>query len=188
VFSRQRNHEASLCSIGLYDLTLGAFHSSALVSARKQKLLKQISNVGFLFISSCIFQLVIYGLLSDTSSLPPALLVGLYGPYSEVKLRGIHELLTQNSETTSSRTQQNQKTVKAKYFKLLRKSNKAIHFILIKGSDGGVSHSELLGFLLCPSSGILELENTTFRKLDLFPSSGDGGVEDTYSVGSVRKS
>jgi hypothetical protein len=30
------------------------------------------------------------------------------------------------------------------------------------------------------------LENTTFRKLDLFPSSGDGG--DTYSVGSLRKS
>jgi hypothetical protein len=29
-------------------------------------------------------------------------------------------------------------------------------------------------FGLCPSSGILEtIENTTFRKLDLFPSSGD---------------
>jgi hypothetical protein len=32
-----------------------------------------------------------------------------------------------------------------------------------------------------PSSGILE--NKTFRKLDLFPSSGEGGGEDTYSVG-----
>jgi hypothetical protein len=31
-----------------------------------------------------------------------------------------------------------------------------------------------------------KLENTTFRKLDLFPSSGEGG--DTYSVGSLRKS
>jgi hypothetical protein len=31
------------------------------------------------------------------------------------------------------------------------------------------------------------LKNTTFRKLDLFPSSGEG-VGDTYSVGSVRKS
>jgi hypothetical protein len=31
-------------------------------------------------------------------------------------------------------------------------------------------------------------ENKTFRKLDLFPSSGDGGVEDSYSVGSLRKS
>jgi hypothetical protein len=33
-------------------------------------------------------------------------------------------------------------------------------------------------FLLCPSFGILE--NTTFRKLDLFPSSGG-----TYSVGPL---
>jgi hypothetical protein len=42
-------------------------------------------------------------------------------------------------------------------------------------------------FGLCPSSGILKtLENTAFRKLDLFPSSGEGG--DIYSVGSVRKS
>jgi hypothetical protein len=30
-------------------------------------------------------------------------------------------------------------------------------------------------------------ENTTFRKMDLFPSSDEGG-EDTYSVGSLRKS
>jgi hypothetical protein len=40
------------------------------------------------------------------------------------------------------------------------------------------------GFGLRPSSGILN--NTTFRKLDLFPSS-DEGVGDTYSVRSVRK-
>jgi hypothetical protein len=40
-------------------------------------------------------------------------------------------------------------------------------------------------FGLRQSSDILK--NTTFPKLDLFPSSGDG-VEDTYSVGSVRKS
>jgi hypothetical protein len=32
-------------------------------------------------------------------------------------------------------------------------------------------------FGLFPSSGILE--NTTFRKLDLFPSSVEGGGEDT---------
>jgi hypothetical protein len=32
----------------------------------------------------------------------------------------------------------------------------------------------------------LKLENTTFRKLDLFLSSGQG--DDTYSVGSLRKS
>jgi hypothetical protein len=37
-----------------------------------------------------------------------------------------------------------------------------------------------------PSSGILE--NTTFRKLDLFPSSGEGGEKDTYSVGPLRES
>jgi hypothetical protein len=41
-------------------------------------------------------------------------------------------------------------------------------------------------FGLFPSSGILE--NTTFRKLDLFPSSGEGGEEDTYSLGPLRKS
>jgi hypothetical protein len=39
---------------------------------------------------------------------------------------------------------------------------------------------------LFPSSGILE--NTTFRKLDLFPSSGEGGGGDTYSVGPLKKS
>jgi hypothetical protein len=37
-----------------------------------------------------------------------------------------------------------------------------------------------------PSSYIPK--NTTFRKLDLFPSSGEGGGEDTYSVGPLRKS
>jgi hypothetical protein len=41
-------------------------------------------------------------------------------------------------------------------------------------------------FGLFPSSGILE--NTTFRKLDLLPSSDEGGGEDTYSVGPFRKS
>jgi hypothetical protein len=41
-------------------------------------------------------------------------------------------------------------------------------------------------FGLFPLSGILE--NTTFWKLDLFPSSGEGGGEDTYSVGTLRKS
>jgi hypothetical protein len=38
---------------------------------------------------------------------------------------------------------------------------------------------------LCPSSGILETKLTTFRNLDVFPSSGEGG-KDTYSVGSRR--
>jgi hypothetical protein len=41
-------------------------------------------------------------------------------------------------------------------------------------------------FGLFPSYGILE--DTTFRKLDLLPSSGEGGGEDTYSVGPLRKS
>jgi hypothetical protein len=40
-------------------------------------------------------------------------------------------------------------------------------------------------FGFCPSSGMLK--NITFRKLDLFLSSGEG-VEDTYSVLTVRKS
>jgi hypothetical protein len=30
-------------------------------------------------------------------------------------------------------------------------------------------------------------KNTTFRKPDLFPSSGEGGGEDTYSVGPLRE-
>jgi hypothetical protein len=41
-------------------------------------------------------------------------------------------------------------------------------------------------FGLFPSSGILE--NTTFQKLDLFPSSGVGGGADTYSVELLKKS
>jgi hypothetical protein len=40
-------------------------------------------------------------------------------------------------------------------------------------------------FLVCPSSGIVK--NTAFRKLDLFPSSGEGN-RNTCSVGSVTKS
>jgi hypothetical protein len=41
-------------------------------------------------------------------------------------------------------------------------------------------------FGICPSSSIPKhtKKNTMFRKLDLFPSSGEG-VGDTYSVGSV---
>jgi hypothetical protein len=39
---------------------------------------------------------------------------------------------------------------------------------------------------LFPSSCVPK--NTTFRKLDLFPSSGEGGGEDTYSVGPLRES
>jgi hypothetical protein len=31
-------------------------------------------------------------------------------------------------------------------------------------------------------------KNTTFRKLDLFPSSDEGGKENTYSVGPLRES
>jgi hypothetical protein len=60
-----------------------------------------------------------------------------------------------------------------------------------------VRNTELLGFWTfsvawysrehnVSETGILE--KTTFRKLDLFPSSGEGGGEDTYSVGPLRKS
>jgi hypothetical protein len=34
----------------------------------------------------------------------------------------------------------------------------------------------------------IQFGNTTFRKLDMFPSSGKGGGGDTFSVGSLRKS
>jgi hypothetical protein len=43
----------------------------------------------------------------------------------------------------------------------------------------------LTSFFTFQSSDILR--NTTFRKLDLLPSSGEE-VEDNYRVGSVRKS
>jgi hypothetical protein len=39
-------------------------------------------------------------------------------------------------------------------------------------------------FLFLPLSGILE--NGMFRKLYLFPSSGEGGGEDTYSIGPLK--
>jgi hypothetical protein len=43
------------------------------------------------------------------------------------------------------------------------------------GSDDGVQHSELLSFwTLSIVQYSNKLENTTFRKLDLFPSSGQG--------------
>jgi hypothetical protein len=48
-----------------------------------------------------------------------------------------------------------------------------------------VYNTELLGVGLFPSSGILE--NTTFRKLDLFPSSGEGGGEDTTQLGPLER-
>jgi hypothetical protein len=45
----------------------------------------------------------------------------------------------------------------------------------------------ITGFLdLVHRPAVSKLENATFRKRDLFPSSGGGG-SDTYSVGSLRK-
>jgi hypothetical protein len=50
-------------------------------------------------------------------------------------------------------------------------------------------YSVLLGFRTLSIVRYSRLENTSFWKLDLFPSSGEeGGGEDTYSVGSLRKS
>jgi hypothetical protein len=54
---------------------------------------------------------------------------------------------------------------------------------ILKGSDDGVWHLELLGF---STVSIVRLyKNTTFRKLDLFPSSGVRG--NAHSVGTLRK-
>jgi hypothetical protein len=48
------------------------------------------------------------------------------------------------------------------------------------------AHSELLAaFDFVHRPVFEELENTTFRRLDLFPSSGEG--RDTYSAGSLTK-
>jgi hypothetical protein len=41
-------------------------------------------------------------------------------------------------------------------------------------------------FVLFPSSGILETRKHNVSEIDLFPFSGEG--EDTYSVGSLKKS
>jgi hypothetical protein len=46
-----------------------------------------------------------------------------------------------------------------------------------------ICHSGLLGFGFCTLSGIVR---NTFRKLHLFPSSGEGGGR--HSVGSIRNS
>jgi hypothetical protein len=43
-------------------------------------------------------------------------------------------------------------------------------------------------FGLVHCSVFKKLEDTTFWKLDLFLSSGEGGWGETYSVGSFRKS
>jgi hypothetical protein len=45
----------------------------------------------------------------------------------------------------------------------------------------------ITGFVDLPTArNSKQIENTTFQKLDLFPSSGKEG--DVYSVGSLRKS
>jgi hypothetical protein len=50
----------------------------------------------------------------------------------------------------------------------------------INCSDGAVWHSELLGFWTLPIIRYSEgLKNTAFRKLDLFPPSGEGGKTPT---------
>jgi hypothetical protein len=72
------------------------------------------------------------------------------------------------------------------YILVLRGNNTFLNtFISIpKCSDAGVQHLGLLGLLaLYPSPGILK---SMFRKLNLFPSSGDG-AGDTYPVGSVKR-
>jgi hypothetical protein len=48
--------------------------------------------------------------------------------------------------------------------------------------------SELLGVWTFPIVRCLGSRNKTFRERDLFPSSGEGGGEDIYSVGPVGKS
>jgi hypothetical protein len=80
-------------------------------------------------------------------------------------------------------------------------SSLLVHFIVLKGVVGfslsfifcmpwyyvNEQYYELLGF--CTSSIVRyskKQKSTTFRKLDLFPSSGEG-AGDTNSVGPVRK-
>jgi hypothetical protein len=50
-----------------------------------------------------------------------------------------------------------------------------------------VAFTEFTEFFLTFFS-VLYSNNTAFRKLDLFPSSGEVGGEDAYSVGPLRKS
>jgi hypothetical protein len=39
---------------------------------------------------------------------------------------------------------------------------------------------------LCPSSRIIKLENTTFRELNLFPSSGEGSLLERANLNQLR--
>jgi hypothetical protein len=50
---------------------------------------------------------------------------------------------------------------------------------ILKSFDDGVNTQNYWVFGLIPSSGILE-NSTTFRKLDLCPSPGEGGTTPTY--------
>jgi hypothetical protein len=56
------------------------------------------------------------------------------------------------------------------------------------GSDDGVWHSELLSFwTLSIVRYSKKLKNTTFRKLDLFPSPGQGGGETPSQLGPLER-
>jgi hypothetical protein len=57
---------------------------------------------------------------------------------------------------------------------------------ILKGSEDRVQHLELLGFWLCPSSGILETRKQGFSETESVSVFWWG--EDTYSVGFFRKS
>jgi hypothetical protein len=61
---------------------------------------------------------------------------------------------------------------------------------ILKRSSEGVLHSELLGFWISSIISYCKerktLNNATFRKLYLFPSSGEG-VGDIYSTGSSKR-
>jgi hypothetical protein len=49
-------------------------------------------------------------------------------------------------------------------------------WVFLWGTNSQLENSIITGFFgFFPSSGILGNRNTTFRKLDLFPSSGEGG-------------
>jgi hypothetical protein len=63
-------------------------------------------------------------------------------------------------------------------------------FLDPKVSDDDVCHSRVTGFWGFVHRPVFKkLKNTTLLKLGMFPSSGDGGGgEDTYSVGSLRRS
>jgi hypothetical protein len=124
-------------------------------------------------------------LVSQTSNEP----VGNYGSVSKPRLPHAAHLVLAGStmnmkavlfSETSVRyhsTRRHIPKVSSPHSQCCGNLRSTIHTFCLVGITG------VLGFVHCPV--LKKTENTTFRKLHLYPSSSEG--EDTYSVGYIRK-